>query len=99
MFDIVKENIDKPWDWVYLSLNPNITYDIVKENIDKPLDWSYLSMNPNMILLSIDNIVNIVKRYHSASVIQRVWRRVISDPNHVVCKRRLLQEYSECVFL
>jgi hypothetical protein len=55
-------------------------------------------MNPNM-LLSVSDIASIVKRDHSASVIQRVWRRVISDPNHPVCKRRLLREYYECAFL
>jgi hypothetical protein len=51
------------------------------------------------MLLSVDDIVNIVKRDHSASIIQRVWRRVISDPDHPVCKRRLLREYEECWFL
>jgi hypothetical protein len=51
------------------------------------------------MLLSVSDIVNIVKIYHSVSVIQRVWRRVISDPNHLVCKRRLLREHSECEFL
>jgi hypothetical protein len=70
----------------------------VKDNPDKTWNLSDLNENPN-ILLSIADIVDIVKIYHSSSVIQRVWRRVISDPNHLVCKRRLLREYSECEFL
>jgi hypothetical protein len=48
-----------------LSQNPNIVFDIVKESIDKPWDWSALSRNPN-ILLSIADVVNIVKIYHFA---------------------------------
>ena len=93
-FEFVKENMDKPWDWSALSRNPNITVDIVKDNPDKPWNLSDLNENPN-ILLSIDDLVTIVKRDHFASVIQRVWRKAISDPSHLVCKRRLLREYSE----
>jgi hypothetical protein len=51
------------------------------------------------MLLSVDDIAKIVKRDHSASIIQRVWRRVISDPSHPACKRRLLREYEDCEFL
>ena len=35
-FDIVKDNLDKPWDYDALSRNPNITWDIVTENPDIP---------------------------------------------------------------
>jgi hypothetical protein len=97
-WDIVKANIGKPWNWAALSLNPNTTWDIVKDNPDKPWDWSYISRNPNM-LLSVSDIASIVKNDHCVSVIQRVWRRVISDPNHLVCRRRLLREYSQCEFI
>ena len=37
--DIIRENLDKPWDWDYISYNPNITWDFIKENLDKPWDW------------------------------------------------------------
>ena len=39
----VKDNPDKPWDWQYLSSNPNITIEIVKANPNKPWDWKWLS--------------------------------------------------------
>ena len=38
----------KPWDWKYLSENPNITWKIVQQNPDKPWNWDYLSENPNI---------------------------------------------------
>jgi hypothetical protein len=47
-FDIVLKNPDKPWDWRWLSQNPNITFDIVLKNPDKPWDWDWLSQNPNI---------------------------------------------------
>ena len=39
---------DKPWNWNFLSQNPNITWDIVKANQDKPWNWNVLSWNPNI---------------------------------------------------
>jgi hypothetical protein len=44
----VKDNIDKPWQWDWLSLNPNITFDMVQSYPDKSWDWDYLSLNPNI---------------------------------------------------
>ena len=42
------ENPDKPWNWYWLSANPNITMEIVAANPDAPWDWSWLSENPNI---------------------------------------------------
>jgi len=48
-WEIVKDNLDKPWNWNYLSANPNITLEIVKDNPDKPWDWcGGLSLNTNI---------------------------------------------------
>ena len=91
-WEIVKENMDKPWNWYELSCNENITWEIVKENMDSPWDWRCLSTNKDM-LLSLDDKKNIVLEHHSASVIQRVWRMVVSNPNYLVCKKRLMYEY------
>ena len=49
-WDFIQENPDKPWNWMYISKNPNITWDIIKENPDKPWDWMYISMNPNITM-------------------------------------------------
>jgi hypothetical protein len=34
-----------PWDWGYLSQNPNITPQDVFDNADKPWHWRWLSEN------------------------------------------------------
>ena len=44
----IEDNPDKPWKWVYLSRNPNITFDIILAHPDKPWKWYYLSENPNI---------------------------------------------------
>ena len=46
---------DKPWDYEYLSENPNITWEIVQQNPDKPWDWSDISRNPN---ITSDIVIN-----------------------------------------
>ena len=90
-WDIVKDNPDKPWDWLTLSRNWTITWNIVKDNPDKPWKWLYLSKNPN-ILMTTREQSEIIKRVVKAKVIQRYWRICISDPTYLVCKKRLLYE-------
>ena len=49
-WSFIQENSDKPWNWNYISENPNITWDIIKENPDKPWNWYYISKNPNITM-------------------------------------------------
>ena len=41
----ILDNPDKPWDYHWLNLNPNINWEIVQSNPDKPWDYYCLSMN------------------------------------------------------
>ena len=47
-WSFIQENKDKPWDWNYISYNPNITMDIIINNPDKPWGWYSISRNPNI---------------------------------------------------
>ena len=47
-FDYIKENPDKDWNYINLSLNPNITWEIVQSNPDKPWNYKCLSKNQNI---------------------------------------------------
>jgi hypothetical protein len=53
-FEIVKKYPDKPWNWDYLSCNPNITMDIVETYPDKPWNWACLS--EHLFELSLYNL-------------------------------------------
>jgi len=35
-FRFIENQSDKPWNWIEISRNPNITWDIIKTNPDKP---------------------------------------------------------------
>lgn len=34
---------------------------------------------------------------HNAEVLQRTWRRCVTDPEHPACRRRLLHEFTVCM--
>lgn len=44
-FQFICDNSELPWDWIYVSMNDNITCDIIHNNPDKPWDWDELSRN------------------------------------------------------
>ena len=44
----MEANPDKPWNYAWLSKNPNITWDIVEANPDKSWCFDALSRNPNI---------------------------------------------------
>ena len=52
--DIIEKYPDKPWNWEFISKNPNITIDIIEKYPDK--FWSYYSVsnNPNITIEFIE---------------------------------------------
>lgn len=48
--NFLRDNIDKSWDWIGLSENPNITIEHVLAYPDKNWNWYTLSKNPNITL-------------------------------------------------
>lgn len=47
-WNIIKNNLDKDWDWFWLSRHPNITWKIIQQNPNHPWDWWQISSNPNI---------------------------------------------------
>ncbi len=48
LWDLLCDNPNKPWEWHWISQNPNITWDIIQNNPDKPWNWRCVSCNPNI---------------------------------------------------
>ena len=84
----VLANPDKPWDWSILSWRQDITWDIVATNLTKPWSWGHLSHSLDVLVPE-----NHIRGSYAATVIQRYWRRCISDPKYLMCQRRLLREF------
>ena len=45
---------EKPWDWLEISRNPNITMEDIERHPEKPWDWYYISNNPNITMEMIE---------------------------------------------
>jgi hypothetical protein len=41
---------NKPWDWQYISENPNLTMEIIEKYPNKPWDWYLISYNSNITM-------------------------------------------------
>lgn len=54
---LIRKTIDKGWDWVNLSENPNFTPEVIEENMDLPWDFDGLSENPSMTCEFIEKYI------------------------------------------
>ena len=66
-FDYIKNNTNKPWNYSYLSQNPNITWEIVQDNPNIPWNYHYLSQNPNITWEIVQDNSEIPWNYKSLS--------------------------------
>jgi len=69
-------------------------------NVPYPVDpIMYLErfcVNNIILCRDMDDVRSaMISANHHCELIQRSWRKCISDPNYVVCKNRLKREYSE----
>lgn len=72
-WEIILNNLNKPWNWVEVSKNINITWEIVHKNPDKKWCWSNLLNNPMTYGKQkwINNLrISIIK----AKKIQKCWK-------------------------
>ena len=45
---------EKPWDWHYISMNPNLTMEFIEKYPEKPWNWYGISRNPNITMGMIE---------------------------------------------
>ena len=93
-WDIIQQNLDKPWTWYGLSFNPNITWNIVQQNPNLGWNWSTLSCNPTFIC-SEEDIIQFYIRHKAASRIQKIFREANYNPAYLLCQKRIYREFEE----
>jgi hypothetical protein len=69
--DIVEKNLDKPWNFDYLSQNPNLTFEFVLQHQDKIYNNNILS---NQFKLEKEKIYNTYITPYMIRI-QRWWRK------------------------
>jgi hypothetical protein len=66
--------------------NPTLHMDRVIDNaLHVYFEVIYAHLRTEMIMAN-----------HNAEVLQRTWRRCISNPSYIACRRRLMHEFNEC---
>ena len=56
--EFIEKYPEKPWDWEYISLNPNITMEFIEKHPEKPWDWDRISRNPNITMEFIEKYID-----------------------------------------
>jgi hypothetical protein len=69
---------------VPFPLNPEFHIDRVFLNIQYEVNYLFADLRQAMLQTN-----------HNVHIVQRTWRRAISDPNYLACRRRLEYEFNE----
>jgi hypothetical protein len=91
-FDFILEHKDKNLEWTTISYSNYITYEIVQNNRNLPWVWHCLCKNKNMFDIEVE--FKLKAREHLAAYkIQQTWLRSYYNPEYLICKRRLYNEF------
>jgi hypothetical protein len=99
-WNILLELPDKPWNYSILAKRKDLNLKLVFATLNR---WNLriVSKNPCITKEIVIKYYRLrwrgkwsqVRRDHAAKIIQSCWRRVVSDPYHPICQRRLLYEF------
>lgn len=95
-WDIIQMHPEIRWDWYSICKNPNITRDIVKAHPEKY--WVYatlLAISPHFFEPTDNEKESFYRKTFAVRRIWKAWFRAITNPEFALCKRRLMQEYTE----
>ena len=78
------------WNWHRIVTRPDISWDhiLYASKIHK-LDWNEFSKNPAIFKISPSSI----RKYIAAKTIWRAWFRAITNPDYIMCRKRLHSEF------
>ncbi len=91
--EMIEKYPDKPWDWFYLSYNPNITMEFIEKHQDKP--WSYRSISYNKFTKEKELFYQKYYRIYLATFkLQQYFNRMYDNPKYLFCRNRLDKLFS-----
>jgi hypothetical protein len=81
---------------VWASMNVPIQHDAIDAHIDAVINNAMAVYN-RVIYAPLRT--EMIMANHNAQVLQRTWRRCITDPAYLACRRRLMYEFEEAMNL
>jgi hypothetical protein len=83
-------NPDLPWNWKRVSVNANISYEEATLHPEIEWDWAVSVFQKKG---GVQGFIEYRARDAAARRIQAQWRKCISDPAYLACRRRLEREF------
>lgn len=84
-FRIIKQNLDLPWNFEWVSANDTVEWTDVEE---------FPNFNWDLSVVPCEPIEQCLLKWVSASKIKRAWRKAISNPEYKMCRERLSREFT-----
>jgi hypothetical protein len=101
-WDVLKQVIDtaamatlnNELDWVGICKNPHITWDIILAHPGYPWKkYEELFSNPSVFKPMERERLNFYRQVLAVRKIWRSWFRAITDPEFVICRKRLMKDF------
>ena len=86
------------WYWTYLSeFLDSITIEQIEAHPELPWDWNSIGRNPRLLEVSDKECEEAARALLSANKIKRQFKRALTDPSFIMCRKRLQREFFEMV--
>lgn len=80
-------------NWIKLTIH--VPVHIINANPELPWNYEFLPWNKSTWNTTVEPVEVAIRRWTAANTIKRHWRRSISDPSFLMCRRRLLREFKD----
>ncbi len=80
-------------NWIKLTME--VPVHIINAHPDLPWNYEFLPWNHSTWRTPAEPMEHAIRKWTAANAIKRHWRRAISDPDFLMCRRRLIREFKE----
>jgi len=91
----ILEQFEPMFNWIKLTMYVHI--DIIDANSNLPWVREFLQWNKTTWKTPVQPIENCIRQWTAANTLKRRWREAISNPEYIVCRKRLQREFKELV--
>ena len=92
---IFVREFESMFNWIKLTMNIHI--DIINANPGLPWISEFLQWNKTTWKTPVQSVESSIREWTAVNTIKKYWRQAISNPEYVLCRKRLWREFKELV--
>lgn len=93
-YKLICENPSTNWYFRHIRNYEGLTWKIISKKIYMP--WHMRLVFKHLFFgVDTETLICMKRQKDAARKIQKVWREVVTNPEHPVCRRRLMREFNE----